>query len=376
MATKRINYADIKTRVCPICGGSVDINFEEATAECQYCGRFFDVAMSDEIRKEYIRTKANREREEKRRAFEYEKAQQRREEYEAIHFTKTKAGKLAVVMAVFCGLMASSSAQQGWRIVSIIALVQTCIFIYVVVRGKKIIDIGGSFNYRRWLAAGLILMIPAFIFAGIEMGVELGDKNEDINWEDYELAKKIPPIEGSKRVDIEEEDGSLTLKVSYFDDDEYNDYIRKFKKRGYVVDKRREYDWTYSAYNSEGYKIDLDKMDGSVEELDIVITEPIKFGEYDWPTKGPASNITPVMGDGTKVETDDSNHYEAYYHGVTKKKFNKYVKKYKEEGFDDDYSKDEYSFKANNTGLFSGTTELEMEYVGFKTIHIDVYQEE
>ena len=66
MKKSKLRYTEIKARICPICGGTLDIDIEEATAECQNCGRTFDIEISDDVRKEYIRSKERKEKKRRR----------------------------------------------------------------------------------------------------------------------------------------------------------------------------------------------------------------------------------------------------------------------------------------------------------------------
>ena len=54
---KTISSEKLKQRICPNCGGKIDVDIEEAVASCQYCGSQFDIPVSDSVREESIKNK-------------------------------------------------------------------------------------------------------------------------------------------------------------------------------------------------------------------------------------------------------------------------------------------------------------------------------
>lgn len=100
--TRKISREELKARMCPNCGGELTVEIEEALAKCQYCGMGFDIPVSDDIRKEYIKSK-NRMRDEKKREqiVKEEKAKEKRKEKNAI------IGQLVAVVAALVVLVIS-----------------------------------------------------------------------------------------------------------------------------------------------------------------------------------------------------------------------------------------------------------------------------
>ena len=348
----------------------MDIDIEEATAECQNCGRTFDIEISDDVRKEYIRSKAFKENEEQKRNFEFRKRKEREEEEEARNYSKTKSGKAVIILTVLAALTAGSATRNGWNLIGILALVQTVILFYAVLIGTHVIKSKSKKVYRKWVAIGVVLIVPIVVLQGIKVEPQLGTPAKEINWGDYELADKIPKVDKEKNVKVKEEtDENLSIEIQVLDEDEYTAYIRKCKKKGYVIDQRRS-SYEYSAFNEEGFKISLTY----ITDLDVEISKPMTFSDFEWPSEGPALKIPKIGTKKGKVEEDTSSHFEVYIPDKTKDYFEKYVKKCKDSGFTSDYRKDEFSFEGEYQGLISYDYEIEVDYEGFNILHVSVYK--
>ena len=103
---------------------------------------------------------------------------------------------------------------------------------------------------------------------------------------------------------------------------------------GYTVDSD-ETGSIYSAYNEEGYKLDLMML---TDYYSISLDAPEELGDLEWPDSGIAKMLPVPKSKTGKIKEDSSGDFSALVGDTSEDDFKAYVKGCKEKGFDIDYS--------------------------------------
>ena len=92
-------------------------------------------------------------------------------------------------------------------------------------------------------------------------------------WTKRAIGQKIPKLDSKCIIADTDEDDEFKFEAYGFTIDEFNQYVDKCKKLGYIVDEL-SFDNSYSADNTDGYNVDLD-----FEEKDCAIRVTIQSPE-------------------------------------------------------------------------------------------------
>ena len=92
-------------------------------------------------------------------------------------------------------------------------------------------------------------------------------------WTKRAIGQKIPKLDSKCIIADTDEDDEFKFEAYGFTIDEFNEYVDKCKKLGYIVDEL-SFDNSYSADNTDGYNVDLD-----FEEKDCAIRVTIQSPE-------------------------------------------------------------------------------------------------
>ena len=92
-------------------------------------------------------------------------------------------------------------------------------------------------------------------------------------WTKRAIGQKIPKLDSKCIIADTDEDDEFKFEAYGFTIDEFNEYVDKCKKLGYIVDEL-SFDNSYFADNTDGYNVDLD-----FEEKDCAIRVTIQSPE-------------------------------------------------------------------------------------------------
>lgn len=168
---------------------------------------------------------------------------------------------------------------------------------------------------------------------------------EKIKWSDMILGDVLPEPPSSKGEALFNTTSELFVDVSGISIKEYNDYVEMCKEKGFTIDA--ELDFSYDAYNSEGYHLTLDHYERN-NQMRIQLEAPMELSAIQWPM-GTAGNMLPAPKSTTgkfSYEYDDS--FFVYVGETSKADYDEYVSVCSEAGFSVDYNKGDDYYRADN----------------------------
>ena len=333
--------------------------------KCQYCGSKELIVDSENVSVEKIRQKAKKEIEITRMQYEAVKEQQKKDEEEIAEFRQSKLRKWIIAFAVICLLFVFSNFSSGNILRGMVALVQTGLFIASWLFGMNILNSKRP-NIHRMLAFIGFLLIIVYIRTPVPKTVNPKTVTT-YTWPSGGLADHIPhpPTEyGEINTNNSSEFKISTYQVS---DSKYTEYLNACKEQGYVIDAE-EKTTSYTAYNSDGYKLDL-TMYRSWDELEIKLDAPIAMQTIIWPNSSAGKAVPEPVSKTGEIRWEHDNSFLIYIGNTSKEDFLAYTYLCAEKGFDKDYSRgDNYYYADSKFGKYH----LAINYEGFNTMRIRV----
>lgn len=186
------------------------------------------------------------------------------------------------------------------------------------------------------------------------------------DWPTSGLAAMLPTPEGTSCDISSDDDDYFSAHVGGYDQEMYEAYAEACKDAGFTVDGD-EGSSSYSAYNSDGYKLRLSFWD-SDEELSISLEDPIANDPITWPKAGVGSLLPEPASLTGEVTIDMSEDFYADITNITPDDFKDYVDACMAAGFSVDYDRGDTYFYASN----ANGSDLMLDYVGFNTMTVDV----
>ncbi len=170
---------------------------------------------------------------------------------------------------------------------------------------------------------------------------------ETIAWEEIVLGYMLPepPVGTGEIHDNTSEE--LWVDINNLTDKQYADYVAQCEELGFTVEAQSNSS-TYTAYNAEGYKLELSHY-GSDADMSIQVEKPMEMDAISWPT-GIAGKLLPVPNSSignVSWEYDDS--FYIYVGNTPKEDYDAYINACVEKGFDVDYEKGKTYYHAENS---------------------------
>ena len=199
------------------------------------------------------------------------------------------------------------------------------------------------------------IVLVVFVILCILISVINSNKSEKIVWSDMVMGSMLPEPPSDKGKIYENSKEELWIEAYKVSEKQYSDYITSCQKKGFNVDAEDE-DYSYSAYNKNGYKLELSCYD---EELTVRLNIPIKMGKIKWPLSKLGELLPePKSKNGNFSYVYDTS-FEVYIADTSLEDYKQYVDDVQKAGFNVDYNKSERHFDAENVGGFSATVEYE-----------------
>ncbi len=209
-----------------------------------------------------------------------------------------------------------------------------------------------------------LLMVVLMMLSLVACGNE--SSGTPAQWPTSELASMLPVPEGQLE-NLFEFDDSFSICVENVNEDAFKSYVANCKEKGFTIDAEESSD-QYTAFNSEGYKLDLTYWT-SLNRYDIDLSTPKATGDLTWPTFGLATLLPVPNSSKGDIYMEGSDEFGAYVGDTSIEDYKKYVDACIEAGFNIDYSKSEKHFSAENENGDS----LYVDYEGFNIMDITVY---
>ena len=188
------------------------------------------------------------------------------------------------------------------------------------------------------------------IFSGIGLPSIGSSQNgkDNFEWLDTGLSAKIPTISATKGKYMTNSDTELDVTVEGFSYSQFEKYITECKNMGYTVDSVKDTD-EYSAYNSEGYYLELQYWSYN-EKLDINLKAPLSGdANFQWPTHSFSTMIPEITGKSGKTEIANDEKLKIWIYDVTESDFSTYIAECENKGFTVDSEKNAKSYSGFNT---------------------------
>lgn len=204
--------------------------------------------------------------------------------------------------------------------------------------------------------------------SGGELSLKLEAPAElsEINWESHNISKVLPEPPSELGVYTSESNERSSLIVGGITKEQYLEYCESCRKIGFTIEESG-YDSSFSAYNGEGYELDILYTAGN-REMNITLIYPMQFIQLVWPERGIAAMLPAPPSLSGKISYDNRNSYCVYIENMTRTDFESYVQKCISAGFSKKMSKYDTSYYAENaTG-----ERLRVSYKGNNVVCIDL----
>lgn len=211
-----------------------------------------------------------------------------------------------------------------------------------------------------------VFLIPLLIIALIIGAVFISnslERRKPLVLPDSTLGRIVPMKDGiNGKFDFEGDDRL------YFDiyDDIYDEYVNLCISNGFDIDANYN-NYSYTAYNKDGYKIDIWKDD---QNINVTLINKITFDESPWPRSGLGALLPEPASIKHKVINNSEDYFNAYIGECSLEDFVEYCELCIEYGFNVDYYRYEKDFYASNADDVS----LSMYYEGYNTFNIYMYK--
>ena len=344
---------------CDNCGAKLEVDVEQDKIYCKYCRAeiLIDDKATELRRIEDVKLQARKQNHE-----QTIKEKKELEELNAVdNFKKGKFSKVLLVFAAICGLLTFT---REFDFASIIALIQTALFIAAWLFGMEIIKQPNKKLYIILALIGFGLIIPFMALINKTETYDYGTKCETINWNELYLKDKVVSIYKQKGEILNNSKEGLYFKLCEIDRQTYDKYINEITNKGYTIDTEDETN-TYLAYNEEGYRIYLHWYDN---ELTVDLDSPVKMSEITWPTTGPALKIPKPNSTLGNITWDNDERFSTYIGNITKQDYENYIIACQDAGFTNNHSKTDKRYSATNNDNYK----IVLEYHGFNIMYISI----
>ena len=257
----------------------------------------------------------------------------------------------------------------------------------IILKGDKIVestyaDITASkskvdriVKVRAIIGAIIIVVFLAFVlingsvFSGITSivsgigGTSQTSNDEDFEWLETGLSTKIPKIDAKKGRIQTNSDRELWISLDGVSYNEFEKYITACKEMGYTVDAEKDTN-TYTAYNSEGYLLDVSCYG---ENFSVELKAPLSGDpNFKWPKHELASMIPELSGKTGVVETKTEDTLKIILYEITESEIKSYISSCESSGYTVDSEKKDTSFNGFNKDGY----ELNISYNEMKAMTI------
>lgn len=201
----------------------------------------------------------------------------------------------------------------------------------------------------------------------MNLRIEAPVKLLPLNWNEHRIAETLPVPRSEQGEFISEHSKRTDVIAGDITQAQFTDYRKQCEELGFIIDAVRDGD-RYTAFNEEGYKLELIYTAGS-RELEIILEDPMDFTEMSWPDYGIGALLPAPPSERICPESSSDWIYSAYVDGISKEQYSSYIEECIAAGFDRDIGRYGNSFWAKNR---SGDS-ISIEYKGNNIIYISIY---
>lgn len=214
--------------------------------------------------------------------------------------------------------------------------------------------------YKRWW---FFVIIGIALIAIIGTATS-GEKTEKIKWNEMVLGAQLPEPPANKGLIYTNSLETLNIEVKKDSDSQFANYIVACKEKGFTIDAKST-STSYTAYNSDGYKLSLSDYS---KMFRIELKKPMEMSEISWPASKAGNQLPAPESTVGKFSSEHDEDFFVYIGNTSKESYNNYVKACSEKGFTVDYDKgDDYYTAKNSEGW-----RVSIKYEGFNIMSIDI----
>ncbi|MDO4647105.1 MAG: zinc-ribbon domain-containing protein [Eubacteriales bacterium] len=349
---------------CKDCGGIMEANPDTQEMQCPFCGSRELILDSDEVAAQKIRSSTYKEiemaklqQEKENQVHARERSEQEEKKADRKAYQKSFLSKLTIVFLFLSALMAFASYNNHRTLGALIAGAQAILFACSWMMGMQILKEKRAFFHRLILILALLLCIPF-----VRYGAKEAPKR--ISWPQDGLASNLPKP-SSRYGEIKSNSSEyFRADLDNTTENKYNSYLSSCKEAGYTVDAVDDSN-SYSAYNEEGYYLNLDYYSFN-ESLSISLDAPLVLKELTWPESTTAAQLPAPSSSLGKILRDTEDFLSLYVGDTSEEAYLAYVDTCNNAGFNVNYQKGDTYYRADNPAGYH----LSLKYQGFSTMKI------
>lgn len=216
--------------------------------------------------------------------------------------------------------------------------------------------------YKKWSFYVIIAAVAAVVIGAIFVS----GRSARIDWDEMVLGTQLPQPPADKGEVRTNSLDELSVAIKNLSDKQYADYVDACKENGFTVDAEFNSS-TYSAYNSEGYKLALSHYGGK-SDLCIQLKKPIEMSAITWPESAAGSQLPAPKSTIGKFTFEHEDNFCVYIGSTSKEDYNAYVKACSDKGFTVNYSKGDNYYTADNGEGWH----VSLKYEGNQIMSIDL----
>lgn len=331
--------------LCSSCEGNLEIDESKDFVECPYCGTKYSTAdllkESDAVRVEKIKSETYKEVEANKIKREIEREKNQEERNSIAAFKRGKFSKVLIGFSIFGVLMCMQGFRNGKFMAGIVAVITTASFMISWLMGMGIVKEPKKEARILLAILAFVLIVPYFsLYSSTSRTVE------EFLWSDIELGEIIPEPMSTEGEIVSNSKSSLSLIVDYISKSDYKDYIKECEELGFTVESE-ETELGYSAYNKEGYKLNLWYTE-SDETLHISLDAPLQMSELKWPNSDIAKLIPVPKSTIGVIKREESKGFLIMVGNTPIEDFVAYADECSDSGFNINYEKGDKFYRAED----------------------------
>ena len=338
---------------CAQCNGTLIVDSDKSVLACPYCGHQILIVESDAVTIEKIRTSVHKEIElekiksdDRKYQMANEKEERQEEKQQAEIFKAGDFSKFLIIAFLLSGVFAYFYFSSDRILAGILSVVQVVCFGLAWCMGMQIIKEKKRYIHILVAIVGILLIIPTMKSCG---SANREENVADTRWSIIFLGDEIPEPE-SKKLDIHENtETELDVDVMRVSDEAYYEYISDCKEMGYTIEMDED-SIGYSAYNEEGYFLDISYRK-SHDEMNISLEAPTTTLDLEWDKHTILSVLPAPKSTFGAYSYEREDEVEVIVSNTTKADYDEYMNSCIALGFDVDSEKENTSYESyNNNG--------------------------
>lgn len=346
---------------CPYCGAQLQVEEGKKLAVCPYCGK--NVAVDDEKKETIVTVKDEAKLQEASlKEKQYQDSQDEKKK-EAVHaFRHTKAYKAIIFLMILAIVGGAAALFTGKTLALLIAFAQIVLLVLGLLSGEDRVAALAKVPEIIFIVLALVLAVPY-------VSAEKAEKRKKLVWPDTELSARLPQPDSKYGYVSISNDDELNVVVQKFDGEQYQDYVRACKEKGFMVDAEND-TGSYAAADADGYILHVAQRSDSA--MNIELTAPADYEEFTWPISDLAAKLPQPPVTRGNIQTDTSDRLIVYIPDMDEDAFKAYAAAVKDAGFDQDYRNEDDYFRGSSADGILVSLRREMGNV----MNIDVQVEE